>query len=78
MNRVIQKNQPENHKRMSNNRKIIVIISCLVCTGVTCYVTAITYNNNNNIINMIKNYHNSRGVTIVTFYNNSIVQMYTE
>ena len=37
-------------KRISNNRKTIVIISSLVCTGVTCYVTAITYNNNHNII----------------------------
>ena len=37
-------------KRMSNNRKTIVIISGLVCTSVTCYVTPITYNNNNNII----------------------------
>ena len=37
-------------KQMSNNRKTIVIISGLVCTGLTCYVTAITYYNNNNII----------------------------
>ena len=40
-------------KRVSNNRKTIININCLVCTGVTCYLTAITmitYNNNNIII----------------------------
>ena len=41
--------------------------SDLVCTGVTCYVTTITYNNTNNIIK--KKYIIFCGVTIITFYN---------
>ena len=59
-----------------SNRKMIVIISDLVCTGVTCYVTGVTYNNNYNIMKNIIIFF--CGVTIVTFYNYSIIQMYTE
>ena len=62
-----EKSTRKRFKKRSNNGKTIVLISDLVCTGVTCYVTAITYNNNNNIIK--KNIIIFCGVTIVTFYN---------
>ena len=65
-------------KRMSNNRKTIVIISCLVCTGVTCYVTAITYNNKNNIIIELSKFlrHNNCNV-LQLFYRTNVYRMNT-
>ena len=54
--------------------KTIVNISCLVCTGVTCYVTAVTYNNNDNIMKVLR--RNNCNV-LQLFYRTNVYRMNT-